>query len=175
MADQMKAIDAAPTTLEQQLQCICFNKAVDLENPQVRAGLGVAVVVGLVIFFAPLLSAVGGAAPAPPPPFSGYGGCSTADTRTALAQLTQSSKGNRGACTDRSQVPATNGDCSSSDKIVVFPFALDFDVSAEQAFCASKDFRLNHFLTDRLCQTGGGEVLRRYGRPPSQPAQQWRY
>ena len=44
MADQMKEIDAAKTPTEELvkevMQCICFNKKIDLEDPKVRYGLG---------------------------------------------------------------------------------------------------------------------------------------
>ena len=123
MADAMKSIDAAPTKLEQKLSCVCLNKTIDLENPQVRAGLGVAVFVGLVIFLAPLLSMASGgsAAPVRPPSTgSGYGGCSTASTRRELAQLTRSASGNTGVCVGGAPDGSDTSTCAG-DVIQVFP------------------------------------------------------
>ena len=127
MADALKTIDAAPTALEQKLQCICLNKAVDLENPQVRAGCGVAVVVGLIIFFAPLFDSIYADQPAAvtagTTAGSGYGTCSTAATRRELAQLTRSSTGNTGVCVGGAADGSDASSCTTSI-IQVFPFAL---------------------------------------------------
>lgn len=142
MADAMKEIEEAPTSLEQKLQCVCLNRRLDLDNPTVKGGLAAAGLLILIIVVFPYVAMGGGddaPAPAPPPPSSGYGGCSSADTRRELAQLTRSSSGNQGVCSDNS-APDAAGLCGSKDKIVVFPFALQFDEA--EKFCVDMNGHL---------------------------------
>ena len=129
MADAERAIDAAPTKLEQKLKCICLNKNIDLDNPHVRIVVGVVTAVVLIIFFAPLVAMSGSSDSVERVVVgSGYGGCSTAATRRELAQLTRSATGNTGACVGGGDVATCTGDV-----IQVFPFALEF--AEAEKFC----------------------------------------